>query len=234
MKVLNGFVTRDADIRATLLADLRQKFPLPDHDLILEEFGCINARIDVAVVNGALHGYEIKSDSDSIDRLESQARDYGKVFDFLTLVSGRRLLEKARAELPKWWGISIAIKSESGVCLREIRKPKPNPSRDAVALARMMWKNEALQSLRRKGFRTVTSRHSAFEVWDEAARLLELENLAEEAREAIRARGGSGFRKQRVPDDDLYTTESTVPHCHCYSQSSLDWLLSQRVQNPLD
>jgi hypothetical protein len=83
---LTTFVTRDADIRSVLVAELKQRFSDPSHDLILEEFGCKTARIDIAVVNGALHGFEIKSDSDSLARLAGQAEQYGRVFDFVTLI----------------------------------------------------------------------------------------------------------------------------------------------------
>src|SRR5437868_3972985 len=63
---------RDSDIRPTLLRELQAHFSDPEHNLILQEFGCNAARIDLAVVNGALHGFEIKSDCDSLERLDSQ------------------------------------------------------------------------------------------------------------------------------------------------------------------
>ncbi len=48
---------RDSDIRLMLLRDIESRFSDKNHDLILQEFGCNAARIDVAVVNGALHGF---------------------------------------------------------------------------------------------------------------------------------------------------------------------------------
>jgi len=77
-------VTRDSDIRRVLLADLSQLYSDKDHDLIVEEFGCNSARIDIAVINGALHAFEIKSDSDSLDRLPSQIEAYQGVFEYIT------------------------------------------------------------------------------------------------------------------------------------------------------
>ena len=67
-------MTRDVDIRKALLANLEVKYGDSSHDLIVEEFGCKTARADVAVINGFLHAYEIKSDSDSLDRLPSANR----------------------------------------------------------------------------------------------------------------------------------------------------------------
>jgi hypothetical protein len=61
--VKTQLVTRDVDIRKVLLAHLAEKFCDPSHDLIVQEFGCKSARTDLAVINGALHAFEIKSDS---------------------------------------------------------------------------------------------------------------------------------------------------------------------------
>ena len=99
---------RDSHIRSALLGELEARFPSEDDDLILQEFACKAARIDIAVVNGALHGFEIKSDCDSLDRLSTQIAEYGKIFDFVTLVAGRKLLDYGKATIPKWWGVMLA------------------------------------------------------------------------------------------------------------------------------
>jgi hypothetical protein len=211
---------------------LRTKFSQPEHDLILEEFGCDAARIDVAVVNGALHGFEIKSDSDSVDRLHSQVTEYSKVFDFVTLVCGRKLIASARLLVPQWWGLQLADYSAGTVILKDLRSPKKNPAQDRSALARMLWKNEALRFMRRYGHRTVSSKHSAAEIWEEAARLFDASVLADEVRDAIRARGGSGFAKPQAQDDGLCTTESIGMAAHC--SENLAWLLAQLSTHPPD
>jgi len=41
-------------------------------------------RADIAVVNGVFHGYEIKSDLDTLYRLPRQAEAYSEVFDQMT------------------------------------------------------------------------------------------------------------------------------------------------------
>jgi hypothetical protein len=227
---LTTLITRDADIRSILLSDLRRRFSDPSHDLILEEFGCKSARIDVAVVNGSLHGFEIKSDSDSLARLDRQIAQYSRVFDFVTLICGRRLFNVARTIVPRWWGLSLARIEDGEVALATIRRPKQNPSQDKAALARMLWKDEALRCLRRKGHKTLTSKDSATAVWAEAAKRMDVKTLSEEARLAIRARGGSGFVKRSTRDDGSCTIESTALLDH-YSEN-LGWLLSQLSLNP--
>ena len=162
-------MTRDVDIRKALLANLEVKYSDSSHDLIVEEFGCKTARADVAVINGFLHAYEIKSDSDSLDRLPSQIDAYQGVFEYVTLICGRRLLERARTAIPKWWGLQRAEFRDGGVLIHELRTAKPNPNQNPFAVARMLWKTEALAVLRRFGHRGLTSRCTAEEVWNAVA-----------------------------------------------------------------
>ena len=220
-------MTRDVDIRKALLANLEVKYSDSSHDLIVEEFGCKTARADVAVINGFLHAYEIKSDSDSLDRLPSQIDAYQGVFEYVTLICGRRLLERARTAIPKWWGLQKAEFRDGSVLIHELRTAKPNPNQNPFAVARMLWKTEALAVLRRFGHRGVTSRFTADEVWNAVAAHVPIMELTNEVRQAIKARGGSGFAKLSVPDDDSCTTESTVQANH---SPDLSWLLS--LQSP--
>src|SRR4029077_13805561 len=60
---------------------------------------------DVAVVNGALDGFELKSDRDRLDRLARQSEIYGAVFDRMTLVVGPRHERQAARMIPDWWGL---------------------------------------------------------------------------------------------------------------------------------
>jgi hypothetical protein len=222
-KAVQKCVTRDSDIRSALLEELRIQYGDPDNDLIIEEFGCKKARADVAVINGSLHAFEIKSDSDSLERLPSQMQAYQDVFEYITLVCGRRLLDRAHAVIPKYWGLQKAIFIDGKVVLREIRTAKFNQNQNALALAHMLWKTEALSCLRKYGHRQVTSRNTAEEVSEAvAAYISSIPTLTSEVRAAIKARGGSGFERRSTQDDDWYTTQSTFQQYHL----SLDWLLS--------
>jgi hypothetical protein len=231
-KNLTTLVTRDPDIRSVLMGELREQFSDPSHDLILQEFGCKKARIDVAVVNGSLHGFEIKSDSDSLTRLAGQIDQYSRVFNFMTLICGQTLFSAARKIIPAWWGLQVARIENGVVTLSEIRRPKRNRSQDKEALARMLWKDEALRCLRRNGYKSVTSRNSAEEIWDAASRQLEVKTLADEVRSAIKARGGSGFAKRSIRDGGSCTIESIALLDH-YSENRA-WLLSQLSTHPPD
>jgi len=60
------------------------------------------------VINGELHGFELKSERDTLARLEDQAELYSQVFDRMTLIIAKRHLEKAVPKIPRWWGIIAA------------------------------------------------------------------------------------------------------------------------------
>ena len=142
---------RDGDLRTALLRRLDRRHSRDPDTLILQELGLRHgaARVDVAVVNGTLHGYELKSDSDSLGRLDRQARIYGSVLDRVTLVVGRRHAEAAMRMVPDWWGVQVAeMGPRGGVLFSSVRRAKNNPSQDPVAVAKLLWRDEALAFLR--------------------------------------------------------------------------------------
>ena len=111
-----------------------------------------NGRVDVAVVNAHLHCYEIKSDADTLTRLQRQVRVYGKVFDYLNVVVTDKHLALARAAVPSFWGIhvwfpkSVLFNRPDEVLL--VQNPELNPEVDAASLTQLLWKPTALELLR--------------------------------------------------------------------------------------
>src|SRR4051812_15627734 len=92
-----GSAMRDSDVRKALKERLHTQHVDDPHTVILEEMGVWSGsvRIDVAVINGELNGYELKSDRDTLERLPLQADIYSRVFDRLELVVGQRHATKA-------------------------------------------------------------------------------------------------------------------------------------------
>lgn len=93
---------RDRDVRQALHRKVLKEHHGDADTLVLDELGLRHGtcRVDIAVVNGYLHGYEIKSDSDTLERLPAQIATYGLVLDRATLVVGERHLEKAKPLIP--------------------------------------------------------------------------------------------------------------------------------------
>ena len=68
----------------------------------------------MAAVNGVMHGFEIKSDIDSLARLPHQTELYSSVFDKITLVVGATHLYHAFNIIPDWWGVLVARIDKTG------------------------------------------------------------------------------------------------------------------------
>ncbi len=142
--------TNDIMIRSALKKKLKQNHAKDKRARIIEELGIQHgiARIDIAVVNGTMHGYEIKSDRDTLKRLPEQMNEFNTVFDKLTLVVGRRHLYDAINIIPDWWGIMVAkIDSNNEIIFYTIREAEDNQKQIGVSIARLLWRNEALQIL---------------------------------------------------------------------------------------
>lgn len=140
----------DNDIRVALRSELMALCENEPGTFVLDEFaiGHGAARIDIAVINSRLKAFEIKSDEDTLERLPYQARFYNAVFDQVTLVVGYRHAYEALRIVPNWWGVKLAGKLPDGsVEIAEARQPRANPSVDALSIAELLWRAEALHIL---------------------------------------------------------------------------------------
>ena len=118
---------------------------------IIEELGVHHgtARIDFALINGTMHGYEIKSDCDTLDRLPEQIEEFNAVFDELTLVVGRRHLYRSIHIVPDWWGVVVAkFDSNDHIIFQTIREPDNNKDQVGASVVGLLWRKEALQILK--------------------------------------------------------------------------------------
>jgi hypothetical protein len=146
--------TNDLIIRSALKEVLKKKHAKDKKLKIIDELGVQHGsvRIDIAVINGIMHGYEIKSDRDTLARLSEQIQAYNAIFDHITLILGSKHLVDAFRMIPDWWGVETAHISDNGVVFfNSIRKPKDNPTQHAISIARLLWRQEALDKLESLG-----------------------------------------------------------------------------------
>ena len=70
---------------------------------MIDELGLAHAksRIDVAVINGCIHGYEIKSAKDSLDRFATQIDIYRQTLQKLTIVAAPKHVAGIIGQLPR-------------------------------------------------------------------------------------------------------------------------------------
>jgi hypothetical protein len=180
----------DADIRSALRSRLRNKYRGDSDTILLEELGFCRgqARIDVAVVNGLLHGYEIKSERDSLRRLGAQLDFYSRVLDRATLVVSERHLDKAIEMIPEWWGVLRVEVGSRGPRFRTLRRESKNPGRDPRSLVELIWLDDALALLEKRGIARGFRGKPRRMVWDRICEYFKLDEIAEAVRNHLKAR----------------------------------------------
>lgn len=181
---------RDLDVRNALWRDLRKEHPDPDTRL-LDELGLEHGevRVDVAVINGELHGYEIKSERDTLERLPHQLKAYSAALDRATVVVGRNHLDKVSALVPSWWGLSVAVMdADKQVRIEIIRPPETNPSPDALSIVRLLWRDEALALLERLGEAKGLRSKPRLALYKKLVEVLALKELRFEVRSQLKSR----------------------------------------------
>lgn len=181
---------RDADIRPALRRLVRGS-DLSD-GVVIEELGLRKGavRVDLAVVNGSMHAYEIKSDFDTLRRLATQAEHYSKCFDYVSLVVGPRYIKVARRFVPRWWGIVRVTARADGLHFVAVRKARQNPTRDARSLVELLWRADTLALLERIGAAEGMRSKPRDVLWDRAVELLSLEEIALAVRNHLKANAG--------------------------------------------
>jgi hypothetical protein len=136
---------------------------------VVDELGLKNGEIraDIAVLNGILVGYEIKTENDTLTRLPSQIEAYSDVFDKAFIIVSLNHLDKAVNKIPAWWGV-YSIETKDNIYSFEcIRKAKINKKQNTFSLAQLLWKAEALQvanELLRHNINPRTSKHEVYDI----------------------------------------------------------------------
>jgi len=144
----------DALIRENFHRKVLRRYHASPEVLVIDELGLKHGkcRADIAIVNGRLIGYEIKSDEDSLDRLVEQVEIYSAVFDRATIIVGVKNAKAARSMVPKWWGIVVGRRlTEREVGFQTLRNADLNKSVDPYALAQLLWSGEAASILAELG-----------------------------------------------------------------------------------
>jgi hypothetical protein len=191
---------RDRDVRVAVLQRLSAAHADDPNTRIVQEMGVWSGsvRIDVAVINGELCGFELKSDRDTLDRLPTQADIYSRVFDKVELVVGKRHAEKAEAIVPKWWGIMVAREQSGVVTLKPKRMGTTNPTRDPHLIAQLLWKEEAIAVLEACGLAAGWRSKTVKKIHQRLATELPLDDLRDRVRQALKAR--ADWLGQSVPN----------------------------------
>jgi len=140
---------RDPHIRQLLRNTKLQQYMNDGASRIVEEMKlpAIYARIDIAVINGHLHGFEIKSASDTLQRLPGQIEAYSKIFDYLYIVTEGKYYNKILESTPKWIGVYVCEEKNGTQKVKRVRVAKKNKGREAFYIAKLLWREEIVDIL---------------------------------------------------------------------------------------
>jgi len=154
-QTLPNISMNDARIRQALHSRVIRYHHDSEKAMVIDELGLHHgqARIDIAVINGELSGFEIKSELDNLSRLHSQVDSYSSVFEKLTLVVAKKFLDPSLDIIPDWWGVIVADRGpRGGVHFERVRSNSRNNNVEPYALAMLLWRNEVIELLRSIGY----------------------------------------------------------------------------------
>lgn len=131
----------ESEIRTVLVQSFKHR-----EAVLIEEFPASGGRLDLLTISGELlTGFEIKSDFDSLHRVDAQIAAFSQYCDILTFVAGRRLVLLLLRSLPIWCGVSLAYRtSDQRIKLLPLRYPLMNPFVCAKASLSLLRRDELL------------------------------------------------------------------------------------------
>jgi len=184
--------TRDIDIRTKLHKDFCVKYGSDEDTLIVDELNLCqgDARIDVAVINGIMHGYEIKSESDTLERLPGQISIYNQVLDKVTVIVGLNHYDKVVNLVPDWWGIKVVAHNKKGFEIKTRKRNKKNKDVNPYSVAQLLWRDETLEVLAKFGLDKGYKSKPKSDLWERLAANLPIDQLKFEVREKLKSRSG--------------------------------------------
>lgn len=177
---------RDQDIRTILHSYLEKQNKFIIDTIIVDELNIKNglARIDVAVINGSIHGYEIKSEVDTLNRLSNQIEHYNSSLEKITIAVNSNHKEKVFDTVPEWWGV---IEVNENYKVLELRKPKENPLLKISDLLLFLWKDEMIKILEKYEVKYKKSSNCSTLI-ETMTQNIEKEKLLHEVRQALKSR----------------------------------------------
>lgn len=180
----------DRDIRIALREQYLQRYYQDSNAKVVEELTLFanRARIDIAVINGNLLGYEIKSDRDTITRLPDQMSVYGQIFDYVTVISSPKHTDKLSNYLPNYCGLVVYEPTINGINLSTIIKPTQSTEQSGFMLASLLWHEEAYLLLKEAGLGKGARKKRIRHLWQDLAENFTVEELGQKIRTILKCR----------------------------------------------
>ncbi|MDN7494149.1 sce7726 family protein [Burkholderia gladioli] len=144
----------ESAIKAIVIDHLFEKGILRDAVLINEMVVANwSRRADLAVANGRLTAFEIKSDLDTLSRLDGQVETYLQRFDKVVIVTTDKFYREVLQRTPDYVGVWVLVQAETqhGYRVRVARPGRATDVRRAEALCGFLLQTELSSFLRAQG-----------------------------------------------------------------------------------
>jgi hypothetical protein len=181
----------DPIIRENFHRKILRKHHVDESTLVIDELGLNHGenRADITVINGLMIGYEIKSDNDSLYRLEEQIKSYNAIFDKAYIIIGPRHCKNIHKYLPRWWGIIIANKGKnSTIKFKVIRKSYRNNNIHPISIARLLWRDEVKELLKEKHISNKILRQPRAFLYETLVDSVNIDELRKSVRQTLKMR----------------------------------------------
>jgi hypothetical protein len=192
--------SNDTEIRAALHRKKLHRHRSEPNTVVIDELGLVHAkaRIDIAVINGCIHGYEIKSGVDKLDRLYGQIQLYKSCLEKLTVVCAGNHTAEIRDVIPAWCGLMLARKGRrGGIDFLTLRKAVRNPEIEKSKLAHLLWRPEVIELLARLDAPKALLRKSRVDMYDFVADAMTVSEITAYVRECLVKR--ETWRRPQAP-----------------------------------
>lgn len=191
---------RDSELRMPLHKWLEKKFLAHEDTEILHELRMPrpSGRVDIAVINGRLSGFEIKSDFDSLSRLPRQVRAFSAVFDEMCVVTTSRHSADARKIIPSWWRLTVHAKKNGKPHFRTVQKGSTNPNVQTDALLHMLTRYELSSAIQNQQLDLQIRSLRRSQIIENLMDQLEPSNIRFEVRRLLKLRAGAKYHQAHI------------------------------------
>ncbi|MCA5974450.1 MULTISPECIES: sce7726 family protein [Pseudomonas] len=134
---------REHDIKMALIVRLHQKGML-DNAVLINEMVVAkwSRRADLALVNETLQAFEIKSDYDSLKRLDGQLATFNSRFEKVTVVCASKFTIEVLNKVPREVEVLEVSKNDDSVSFKIVQRGKTRNLKDKKILLSFLLKKE--------------------------------------------------------------------------------------------
>lgn len=122
-KLVNDIVMSSYFGEQKIKYHLSSRYMNRNNEVSMFEFNIGSSRLDYARINGHSYAYEIKTELDSLDKLEKQVTDYSKAFDYVQVVCHPDHYIKVKTIVPAYCGI-VTYNTEKKECPFSFRQKR--------------------------------------------------------------------------------------------------------------